>query len=76
MIGNETPYGRGANVVKLYVVCWVENNIVKSKAYKNKKSAEKFGIKKMCSYDIALYIDGIRIEYENQSGGESNLRRK
>lgn len=52
--------------MKFYVVCWMENDAVKTKIYKNKKSAEKFGCKKMCEYDtsvdIATYVDGTHIE--------------
>ena len=52
--------------MKFYVVCWIEKDTVCTKIYKNLKSAEKFGCKKMnecdTSVDIATYIDDVCIE--------------
>lgn len=47
--------------MKYYVVCWIENFECKSKIYKNRKAAEKFGSKMMIehntSIDVATWID-------------------
>ena len=52
--------------MKFYVVCWIEKDTVRSKLYKNLRSAEKFGCKKMLecdtTVDIATYIDGVCVE--------------
>lgn len=55
--------------MKYYVVCWMENDEVKSKIFKYRKSAEKFGCKMMYKYhtsvDIATWIDAEHIITEN-----------
>lgn len=47
---------------KNYIVCWLENDIIKTKTYKTRKSAEKFGLKVMLENDVAVniatYYDG------------------
>lgn len=47
---------------KNYIVCWLENDIIKTKTYKTRKSAEKFGVKVMMENDVAVniatYYDG------------------
>ena len=48
--------------MKIYVVCWLEDDKAKTKVYKNRQSAEKFGLKMMLKHNsavnIATYIDG------------------
>lgn len=55
--------------MKYYVVCWMENDEVKSKTFKYRKAAEKFGCKMMYKYhtsvDIATWIDTEHIITEN-----------
>ena len=41
---------------KIYVVCWLENDKAKTKAYKIRKSAEKFGLKMMLKHDTAVNL--------------------
>ena len=44
------------NKQKIYVVCWLENDKAKTKAYKIRKSAEKFGLKMMLKHDTAVNL--------------------
>ena len=50
--------------MKFYVVTWCENEKVKSKAFKYRKSAEKFGGKMLdiwgCQIDIATWVDDVQ----------------
>ena len=52
--------------MKFYVVCWMENDCCKSKVFKYRKAAEKFGFKMMCDHDTAIdistFIDTTEIE--------------
>jgi hypothetical protein len=55
--------------MKYYVISWLENDTVKTKIYKNRKAAEKFGLKMMYEHDtgvdVATYIDANHIETEH-----------
>ena len=54
--------------MKTYIVCWLENDELKTKTYKTRKAAEKLGVKMMLKYDcavnIATYIDGEIVDSE------------
>ena len=55
--------------MKFYEVRWMEKGVVKTKIFKYLKSAEKYGFKKSCEYDITLYVNGIRNNITYYAGG-------
>lgn len=57
---------KGKVSMKFYVVTWMENDDCKTKIFKYRKAAEKFGCKMMCEHntavDISTFIDTTEIE--------------